>query len=603
MHRHKFILLPLLLLSALSVTAEVTVRALFNPPRIMLGDKARYIVEIKESSSTKMPSMEEVKTLPISRTGGLQLSNGRTSTGGKQTSIFNGTAQYSASQQLIIDAAASTTGKFTIPSYTFQYGGETLRVPAATLEVVERTADAAPRTDELIFLKVDAPEQLYVGQTTKIDLKMYISDQVRLRSLVNFDRSTDGFTISELPDNQENAESYNGRRYRVLKWPLTITPINSGEQDLNFEFTVAAQMPGQSNRREPFGGSMGNSIIDDFFGRTARYTLYTEPTQIEVLPLPTADQPANFSGAIGSFALEVTTDREETVQGEPIMLSIEVAGEGNFDRISGPTIAENANWRSYEPESKFIPRSASDSLRGTKRFDYVMIPKKAGTLTLPEAAFSYFDPIAKRYVEMKAPKIQIEVSPSNNPPASTTPTANSSPSGDAIIAQPIQHELSIEEALLTLDYQKDGATASDGDSIIQRASFWVANTFAALALAASGYITHRKRRLAEDPIFAAKHAAKQELAEARKAATAAKDIECFYQEAQKAIRLAISCQTGRNLRAATPAEISLCGISDATAKEITDLFDAADAHRFSKTESSSNLTEAKAGLERILKAI
>lgn len=599
MYRHKIIFLPLLCFTALTVAAEVTVRALFNPPRIMLGDKARYVVEIKESSSTQMPSMEEVTRLPIPSSGGLQLSNGRTSNGGQQTSIFNGKASYSVSQQLIIDANAPRTGRFTIPTYTFQYRGETLRVPAATLEVIERTEDAPPPTDELIFLKIDTPEKLYVGQTTNVTLKMYISDQVRLRNLSSFDRSTDGFTISELPENQESTETYNGRRHRVLSWPFTITPINTGEQDLNFQFALSAQLPSQRSRTS----SLGNSIFDDFFGRTERVNIYTEPTKIEVLPLPKTDQPSTFTGAIGSFALEVYTDREETVQGEPIMLSIEVAGEGNFDRIGGPVIAENGDWRSYEPESKFTPRSSSDSLRGTKRFDYVMIPEKAGTLTLPEATFAYFDPVAERYVEMKAPPIQVEVSPSKNPPVHNTPTTDSSEPSKEIFAQPIQKELSMEEALLILDYRKDSSSSSGDSPLIGRFSFWLANTFAGIALAAACFIIKRKRRLAEDPAFAAQCATKRELAEARKSALAASDLDSFYQEAQKAIRLATSHRSGHNLRAATPTEICQSGIDEATAKETTDLFDAADACRFSKSESSSDLSNAKAKLERILKAI
>ncbi len=603
MHRHKLIFLPLVCFTALTVTAEVTVRALFNPPRIMLGDSARYVVEIKETSNTQMPSAEEVTRLPIPSSGGLQLSNGRTSNGGQQTSIFNGKASYSVTQQLIIDAKAPRTGKFTIPTYTFQYRGETLRVPAASLEVIERTADAPPPTDELIFLKVDAPEKLYVGQTTNITLKMYISDQVMLRNLASFDRSTDGFTISELPDNQESTENFNGRRYRVLSWPFTITPINSGQQDLNFQFTVSAQLPGQRNRRDPFGGSFGNSIFDDFFGRTERYNIYTEPTQIEVLPLPTADQPSSFTGAIGSFALEVYTDREETVQGEPIMLSIEVAGEGNFDRISGPVISENDDWRSYEPESKFTPHTSSDSLRGTKRFDYVMIPEKAGMLTLPEATFTYFDPVAKRYVEMEAPPIQIEVSPSNNPPTRNTSTTDGTEPSKEIFAQPIQKELSMEEALLTLEYRDEGSSPSAGSPLFERVSFWIANALTGIALATACFIIQRKRRLAEDPEFAARQAVKRELAEARKSALAASDIENFYQEAQKAIRLAASNRSGQNLRTASPAEICQSGIDKTAAKKTTELFDAADACRFSKSDNSSDLSNAKAQLERILKAI
>ena len=95
--------------------------------------------------------------------------------------------------------------------------------------MAERSADDAPTVDELIFLKADAPQQLYVGQTTPITLKLYISSSVKLRGLNAFERNADGFTISELPEeSSEGVEMLNGSRYNVYSWPLTITPISTG---------------------------------------------------------------------------------------------------------------------------------------------------------------------------------------------------------------------------------------------------------------------------------------------------------------------------------------------------------------------------------------
>ena len=98
---------------------------------------------------------------------------------------------------------------------------------------------------------------------------------------------------------------FNGRRYRVYIWPLTITPISAGPQDINFQFTLAAQMPDQRNTRN---SSFGSGMLDNLFGRSERFNIYTEPTQIEVLPLPTEGRPKSFSGAIGMFKLQVAAD-------------------------------------------------------------------------------------------------------------------------------------------------------------------------------------------------------------------------------------------------------------------------------------------------------
>ena len=147
MHRFKITLLLLPWLLALSASAEISVTAIFNPPRVALGDKAQYVLEIKETSTSEQPEIERITSLPIPQSGGLDLTNGRTGTS-QQTSIINGAREYSVTQQLIIDADAPRIGTFTLPTYVFQYKGQTLRAPAATLQVVERAADAGPTTDE-----------------------------------------------------------------------------------------------------------------------------------------------------------------------------------------------------------------------------------------------------------------------------------------------------------------------------------------------------------------------------------------------------------------------------------------------------------------------
>ncbi len=605
MHPLKFTFIPLIWLLALSASAETSVTAIFNPPRIALGDKAQYIVEIKETSNSRKPNVERITSLPIPQSGGLKLSNGRTSSSA-QTRITNGVAEYSATQQLIIDAKPPRVATFTIPTYVFQYKGETLRAPAATLEVVERASDAGPTTDELIFLKTDTPSQLYVGQTTPIQLKLYISENVRLTGLNNFDRSADGFTISELPESQENGETYNGRRYRVLTWPLTITPIQTGEQDLNFQFTVSAQVPEQNNtRRDPFGGrGFGSSIFDDFFGRSERFTVYNEPTTVDVRPLPQADQPASFTGAIGDFSMEVYTDRESTQAGEPIMLSIEISGKGNFDRINGPTIPKADDWRSYDPESKFQPRSANNVLHGTKRFDYVMIPNKAGKLQIPEVEFAYFDPKAKHYITLSSPRIPIEVSPSATPQAAPMPTQPSPTLHSAPI--PLQQKMSTEEALLTLDYRTK-ASKRLGNHALHDPRFWLINIAIALALIGTGIRLHRRRRLKEDPTYAAQRAAKAKLHSETLAAKKAQTAEAFYAHAQNAIRFAVSCRSRQNLHTANINELTDAmhgaGITNTTIQQTRTLFQTADALRFAGITQSADLPTLKQELERILKAI
>ena len=604
MHRFKFTLTLFLWFLALSTSAEISVTTIFNPPRIALGDKAQYILEIKETDTSRQPEIESVTSLPIPQSGGLDLTNGRTSTS-QQTSIINGAREYSVTQQLIIDADAPRIGTFTLPTYVFQYKGQTLRAPAATLQVVERAADAGPTTDELIFLKADTPDQLYIGQTTTLQLKLYIATNVRLSSLSSFDRSADGFTISELPGSQETSEIVNGRSYRVLNSTLSITPIQTGPQDLNFQCTVSASLPGQNNRsRDPLGGrGFGSSLFDDFFTRSERLNLKTKPKTVEVLALPTNDEPASFTGAIGDFAMQVYTDRNQTKEGEPIMLSVEISGSGNFDRINGPTIPETAQWRSYEPESNFQSRSGGSALLGTKRFDYVMIPKQAGTLEIPEIRFAYFEPETQRYTQLSSPAIEIEVSPSDRPAAPPGKITQTAPPPSMEIL-PLQQELTVEEALLTLDYLP---SSSHQTSHWNNPRFWSINALIAVGFVTIGLVLRRKRRLKEDLTYADQQSAKRELRTTKAAAQQAKVADDFYAQAQNAIRLAVTYRSGENHRTANIdtlcAAMLKTGLSEQAISQTSRLFATADALRFAGKKSNGDLDEAKSELEGILRAL
>jgi hypothetical protein len=596
----------LLLVCLNSARADITVTAQFNPTRIAMGDNAQYIVSITETSDRESPQSERITSLPIPQSDGLTLRNGRTSTS-RQSNIINSKAEHSTIQQLIIDAIPPSVGSFTIPSYNITYKGKSFVVPAATLTVVERAAGASPALNELIFLKTDAPQELYLGQTTVLNLKLYVYEQVNYRGYDDFNRIADGFTVSDLPEPTESAEILNGRRYRVLIWPITLTPIQSGPQDLNFGFSVVAQVPTERNTRDPFGRNspFGGSLFDNFFSRSERFNLYTEPTQIDVLPLPKVGQPANYSGAIGDFGMQVYADSETSAQDEPIMLSVKITGRGNFDRISGPNMPPSADWRSYEPED-IMESDASDALRGVKRFDYVFIPQKAGTLKLPEVSFSYYDPETSEYIELSTPPIKVEVTPSLIPQPTVAPQVKEEiPSTD--IEPTIA--LSPEETLLTLDYRPKRSRSS-GFSILKEPLFYGLNGLAFIALTATALALGKRRRLKTDDCFTIQQAAKKDLKRtlaAAKTAESANNIEDFYRHAQNAVRLAATRKTARNLRAANLPQLEAIflelSLSEQSIEAARKLFSTADAHRFSGSKQAPELRAIREQLNLILKAL
>ena len=585
-----------------SLQANIDVLARFEPSRIALGDTSNYVVEIIESSTDTMPQIEPVASMPIPQVNGLTFRNGYPSTS-QQTNILNGRIKHSITQKLIIDAIPASTGTYMLPSYSFEYKGTRLQVPAATLSVVERSETPGSTLDEMVSLTLEVPEQLYVGQTVSTSLKLYVKEGVQLRGLNSFDRRADGFTVNGGPpeDAIEDTDIVNGRRYKVYSWPLIITPIRAGSLNLNFELGVTGQLPNQqsNNRHRPFG----NSIFDDFFGRTERLNIYSKPTKINVIALPTENQPESFSGAIGKFNLEVSADSESTRVGEPIMLSLKITGQGNFDRIQGPKLPATSSWRSYAPESVF-ELDKSQPLKGTKRFDYVFVPEKSGTLELPEVSFSFFDPEIEEYVELAIPAITVEVAPGKRLMAPVTSSEN----GIAKVSnEPVKslNLISSEDLLLTLDYQiKSGRKIVEYS--IPRALFYSINGTLFVVLCITVFSIYRKRQNVNSPYYKlvcdAKTALKTALRE-----TQSNDSATFFSSAQKAVRLAATVRSKQNLLTADFSTLETIfrqiGLTETVIDQARVLFQTAEAHRFSGNCPTVNLSEHRNQLKTILNTL
>lgn len=602
MRYKKAIFLPLLsLLNAISSSGEITINARFNPAVIALGDRAQYIVEIIDSSNKSMPQPESVQSLPIPIVQELNLVNGRISNS-SQTNYINGKGQFSNTQSIIYDVRINRTGSYAIPEFQFSYKGEMQTVESASLSVLERGADAGPTQEEMLLLDADFPESMYIGQSYETTLNLYVESSISLTGISGYEHQADSYAISELDLNAatESIQMIDSRRYRVLSWLLIVTPIKTGQQPLDFTFTVSVRSPQSRdpfNIRSPFGGS----LLDNLVGRSEIFDVSSESLSMDVKALPKLGQPDSFSGAIGDFNLQVYSDLQSIKVDEPVMLSVEISGRGNFDRIQGPPIEKTSEWRSYSPEVTFQSKNAL-SLEGTKRFDYVFIARESGQLQLPKIAFSYLDPQTGEYIELISPTIQVEVSPNQVAQSSeiSSPAEVLVTNTDDDGSLQLTRSLSPEEALLTLEYRQK-QPPSNSTSILGSLNYYLGNVLAVITLVLLGLHLRKRRKLNSDPVYALQYAANKEFKKVLSASLKCKDIKDFYQLALLALRLAATRKTGISFRNATGNQIKEL-IADKSIQEISsEFFSTADAIHFSKTSTMADLKIGRNQLQIILK--
>ncbi|MGE9290353.1 MAG: BatD family protein [Puniceicoccales bacterium] len=561
----------LLLTGASGLRANIEVSSSFEPAIVNQGDPSLYRIDFSSDSgslsfyNSAPPKIPTVEGLTFQYIGPSH-----------ETRFING--QGSVRTSHLFRAFAREPGKYVVPSFTFRNGSHSVEIPSATLEILKSTAPSPTGTGtgtaestQAAWLEVNLPrETLYVGETTPIGIRLYLNSQkigdASLRA-EHPEKVGDAFSISEFGTMTQSQISYNGLPVTIGDWDALLTPLKTGSQPLIFELPLAVSFRNTSRANDPFQSMFGGtSPFQRMFSREG-IRAYSEDKEIEILPLPTANRPDDFTGGIGSFQLQETRISSSTVQvGEPFLFSIEIAGEGNFDRLEPPLLqSDREKWKDYAPETTFTPRDQL-SYSGVKSFTFTLVPQDAGIQSTPEFSFSYFDPENAEYKTVIVPPTTLTVNPAaaaSLPPRKKVEASNPVEARRGPDLLPIQSQWTGGSYLQSLR------------SPFTNPGLWILQALLLLVLILSYLLLRHRARLKDDPDYAkrnrAKRASRRYLKEASTHASSGHP-EAFYRSACRAIQESVGpYQSGepesltendviRILRDRHPSESTLSGI-------------------------------------------
>lgn len=148
--------------------------------------------------------------------------------------------------------------------------------------------------------------------------------------------------------------------------------------------------------------------LQSFFGRMTpkQAVARGQPLSVEVLPLPADGKPETFTGGVGEFSVSSAVDKYQVRANEALNLKVKVEGRGNLAAIGEARVQWPADLEVYD--SKGTAKVGKAGV-GEKLFEYVLIPRAPGKLTLPAMEFAFFDPVQKKYYTRKAEPVEIEV--------------------------------------------------------------------------------------------------------------------------------------------------------------------------------------------------
>ncbi len=219
------------------------------------------------------------------------------------------------------------------------------------------------------------------------------------------------FQVSKRPVLKE--VTLRGKQYKVaVIRKVGLFPTRTGELKLDPLFVdCTVDVPSnRRSRRDPFYDFFG----DSFFSRKRREvrSLSTKPLKLTVLDLPSKDRPANFKGDVGDFQLKVHYDKRQLAQHDALTVKVTIKGKGYLKSIDAPKLQLPSSFEVFDPTVNENIRTSGATVKGSKTFTYLVIPRIPGKYKLKPISFSYFDPTAKSYQTIKSGGTSLKVTTS-----------------------------------------------------------------------------------------------------------------------------------------------------------------------------------------------
>ncbi|MBO7318105.1 MAG: protein BatD, partial [Bacteroidales bacterium] len=402
-----FLLYTLLFVSLLAFAEEITFEWK-GRNKVVQGRQFQleYVVSGTDKGNVQLPQFK----------GCTELYRGNSR--GTSVSIINGNVSRTVSNSIIVTLRADEEGTHEIEPATLTLDGKTYKTKPLTLTVLKDDAPAAEgggdqrsRSQSAVVSSGNSTEtftRLHLSRTSVYEqeailatLKVYT-----LAPQLNFTKITlptfEGFAAQELDvpqSNQWDIERYNDRNYKTaILRRILLFPQQSGEIKIN-------------------GGSSEIDVYEvqgvNFFGQpyydVVSKNLVTPSVSVNVKPLPEG-KPANFTGGVGDFKLTGELSTHELKANEALTLTLTISGKGNLQLMQNPNVEFPSEFEAYDPQVNLDLHSGTGGVSGKRTIEYTIIPRYAGTFTIPSIEISYFDTQSKSYKTMASPEFTVEVS-------------------------------------------------------------------------------------------------------------------------------------------------------------------------------------------------
>lgn len=334
--------------------------------------------------------------------------------------IING--QISSSQSIIMTYMPTKQGTVTIPDFTIKVNENPIRVAGKKVTVgatVQQQQDPfrslfdRNSTDdffggsesEFVDINDDAflafttsKDEVYTGEGFNATLSFFVSEENRaplqfhdlgkqlseiLKTVKPENCWEENFNIENIEGDAVKIGGKDYTRYKIYQ--ATFYPLNA--ESIIFP-SVALEMIKYKVAKNP--SFFGQNRKEDF------KKFYSKPKKVTVKELP--PHPMKDAVAVGNYQLSELMPDTNIETGKSASYVFNVFGEGNISAIEKPKVSNDANFEFYEPNVRMDIKRENSRVRGTKSFNYFLIPKEPGRYDLEDYfQWVFFNPEEDRY--------------------------------------------------------------------------------------------------------------------------------------------------------------------------------------------------------------
>lgn len=326
----------------------------------------------------------------------------------QSVSIVNGsmTVKYS----VYYTVAAPKAGTYKIPPVTAEYNGKTYKSKELVITAQDNPQQnqAQNQGGSQNQQQSQAEEQVSGSGNLFIDVnvnkkEVYVGQHIVL-SAGFYSR----YNIQEIADTK--LPSYNGFWVKEISTPSRITLQQKLINGVPYSYGLLHKkvlIPQRAGELviEPYSiDFITREGFWDSYKRTGKSTAKT--IKVKQLPSP---KPDNFGGAVGSFNISMTADKEEVKLDDPLTIKVTLTGNGNIQLCEAPKVDIPSAFEAFPPKSAENIKTDDNGMSGTRTFSYVAIARQPGEITIPAVKFSYFDLASKSYKTVSTNELTIKI--------------------------------------------------------------------------------------------------------------------------------------------------------------------------------------------------